>query len=506
MKIFNSEQIRKIDAFTIESEPIASVDLMERAANQLFLWCRKKYSPETKIVVFAGPGNNGGDAWALTRLLYKDGFTNIRFYNLIISDKLSPDSEINKERLKKETLVSINEINSEADFPKIGKDEWIIDGLFGSGLSRPVEGVALKLVQRINKLEIAGVISIDVPSGLFSENNLKNNPEGIICATHTLSFQFPKLAFMFAENERYVGRWEVLPIGLHQEIINKEDTPYNFIERTDIKAIVRKRDKFPHKGNYGHALIVAGSYGMMGAAVLASRAAVKSGAGLVTTHIPRLGYEIIQSSVPEALTSIDESDLIFTGINHLNNYTAIAIGPGLNTKVNTVKALKEVITNTKVPLVIDADALNILSKNRELIDILPENSILTPHPKEFDRLTMKHKSNYERFVTQLEFSKKHKLVIALKGAHTCISSPKGDVWFNSTGNPGMATGGSGDVLAGIIVSLLAQGYKAYRSAIAGVYLHGLAGDIALKSEGYNALSPSDIINKLGKAFKKIEKK
>jgi ADP-dependent NAD(P)H-hydrate dehydratase / NAD(P)H-hydrate epimerase len=504
MRIFSAEQIRAIDAYTIKNEPIASVDLMERAAMALSQWFSEKFDASAEFVFLAGPGNNGGDAWALARILFHKGFKNIRFYLLSHADKISPDSEINRQRLIEETDIKISTIKKEADFPFLSESEWIVDALFGSGLSRPLDGMAKILVDYINSSFRLGVISIDIPSGLFSEENNGSEDKSIVKANITLSLQFPKLAFFLSENESYVGNWQVLPIGLHEDIIQTTETLCHFVTKNEIKELVLPKSKFSHKGSNGHALIIAGSYGMMGAAVLATRAALRSGAGLVTAHIPRLGYEIIQTSVPEAITSIDESDLIFTDVTQLDKYSAISIGPGIKTNTNTAEAIKDLLSKVKVPLIIDADGLNILAENKNLLELLPGNTILTPHPGEFDRLTQKHHSHYQRIQSQIEFSKKHRVIIILKGAHTSISLSDGNLWFNTSGNAGMAKGGSGDVLTGVLSALLAQGYSAKHAGLIAVFIHGLAGDLAFKKKGHFALIPTDIINKLGKAFKKIE--
>ncbi len=503
MKIFTAKQIREIDAYTIKHEPVPSIDLMERAATALARWIMKRFDKKTPFLFIVGPGNNGGDGWALARLLYHFGYENLRFYLLKISDELSPDSEINRMRLIEETDIRIDSIEKEKDFPFVSKEEWIIDGLFGSGLSRPLIGLAKDLVDYINGSERFGSIAIDIPSGLFADNNTGNNGAKIR-ADYTLSFQFPKLAFLLADNESFIGDWQVLDIGLHPIKIEEEYTDFSFMERKEARGYIQPRKKFSHKGTFGHALIISGSYGMMGAATLACSAAVSSGAGLVTAHIPRLGYEIIQCAVPEALISLDESDIIFTEVNNLEKYNALAIGPGLNQKKNTSTAIFQLLENSNIPLVIDADALNIIGENKDWLKLLPKNSILTPHPKEFSRLYKDCKDAYSRLEAQIEFSKKYKVILILKGAYTSISTPEGKVTFNSTGNPGMATGGSGDVLTGIIVSLLAQGYSSESAAKLGVFVHGLAGDLALNKHGYHALTPSRIIESLGKAFKKLE--
>jgi len=505
-KIFTSEQIRKIDSHTIEYEPVASIDLMERAARQLLVWFRSRFGSDEQVKIFAGPGNNGGDGWALARLLWGEGYRNIAVYQLNIADSLSVDADINRKRLTDQTHVQIHEINDSSGFPSISGTDIIIDGLFGSGLSRPAEGITAELIHFLNGSKRKTAISIDVPSGLFSENNRDNVRNNIFRADYTLSFQFPKLAFFFPENDEFVGRWEVLPIGLHAGYISKITTIFQFVQQEDILPMFIPRKKFSHKGIYGHALLIAGSYGMYGAAVLAARAAVRSGSGLVTTHIPRTGMEIIQTSVPESLISIDESDNRFSGCPENKKYTAVGIGPGLGQEEDTGGALISLMENITVPMVIDADGLNILADTVRWRDVLPAGTILTPHPKEFERLLGNFPDSFSRLQAQLSFSQKQKCTIVLKGAHTCITTPDGRAYFNSTGNPGMAKGGSGDVLTGIITGLLAQGYPAPDAAIIGVYIHGKAGDLASKSNGQTGMTPSDMIDNIGKAFCEVEEK
>ena len=368
-------------------------------------------------------------------------------------------------------------------------------------------------MQRINALKVSRhpiqnrvttkgntVVSIDIPSGLMGEDNTGNIPENIIQANFTLTFQFPKLSFFFAENGKYIGVWEVLPIRLHPDGIALTQTDFLFIEKEEIQQIIQKRSRFGHKGSFGHALLIAGSFGKMGAAVLASKACLRAGAGLLTTHIPHFGYSIIQTAVPEAMASVDQHDSIFTEFPDLSQFSAVGVGPGINQKTNTKRALKELIEKSKLPLVIDADALNILAENKTWLEKLPENSILTPHPGEFKRLAGESANAYENIQKQIEFSKKYKVIVVLKGAFTSVSTPDGRLFFNSSGNPGMATAGSGDVLTGIILGLLAQGNSPENAALAGVYLHGLAGDLAAQKNSEYSLVAGDIVKFLGKAF------
>jgi len=505
-KFFITEQIRKIDAYTIDYEPVASIDLLERAANKLKEWIAEQYAPANNFKIFAGPGNNGGDGLALARLLWSDGFKNISVYLLYIDKKLSPDSEINLRQLMDIAPGILFSINSHSDFPEINKEDIVIDGLFGSGLSHPLEGMAAEMVQYLNGSHQEQTIAIDIPSGLFGEDNSKNNKGSILRADHTLTFQFPKLSFFFTENEEFVGEWHMLDIGLHREYIDKEQTPYQYITIDDARNRLPERKKFSHKGNYGHALLIAGSYGMMGAAILSVKAAVRAGTGLVTVHVPRKGVEVIHQSVPESLVSIDTSETQFSHYPLLDIYNAVGIGPGIGKDPRTKEGLIELLQEIHVPLVIDADGLNLLSTIKNWKQNLPEHTILTPHPKEFERLFGTFTDSFSRLQAQIEFSKKLNCVVVLKGAYTCITTPDGNVWFNTTGNPGMAKGGSGDVLTGVISGLLAQGYSTSHAAILGVFLHGMAGDLAAAEMGEYGMLPSDIVHNIGRAFNVLEKR
>jgi len=355
------------------------------------------------------------------------------------------------------------------------------------------------------------VVSIDMPSGLFFDNNNENDLNKIIHAHYTLTFQQPKLSFFFAENAAYTGQWKVLNIGLLPEAIEKQNSRYHVLQKKDIAAYIQPRNKFAHKGDFGHACLIAGSHGMMGACVLAAKACLRTGVGLVTTHIPQGENVIVQTSVPEALVSLDENPEVISQIPDLNSFSAIAIGPGIGKKQETQQAMLTLFylkntrkTNFSGSLVLDADALNILSENRDWLDMLPPNSILTPHPKEFDRLAGKSENSYQRHLKQIKMARKYSVFIVLKGAHTSIATPDGSCFFNTTGNPGMATAGSGDVLTGIIVSLLAQGWSPHRAACTGVWLHGAAGDIVALKSGQQALIAGDIIKNIGKAYKKLK--
>ena len=502
MKIFTTRQIAEIDKYTIENEPIRDIDLMERASDRMAGWLVKHIPLGKKLKIFAGPGNNGGDALAIARFMADSGYE-AEVFLIDFGKGLKGSPEINWQRLEKQNRVSLNIIESDKDIPLTDSSEIIIDGLFGSGLSRPLEGLVSEVVKKINTGD-ATIISIDIPSGLMGEDNSGNIPEHIIQADYTLTLQFPKISFFFAENEKFVGEWVVLPIGLHPDAIKKTNSSYHLMTRQEIAGILPQRSRFGHKGNMGHALLIAGSYGKMGAAILASRGCLHAGAGLVTTHVPRLGYQIIQTAVPEAMASIDPSDLMFTEFPDLSRFTSVGVGPGLDKKQNTRRALFRLLEQSDRPLVIDADALNILAEHPAWLSEVPENSILTPHPGEFRRLAGASENSYQRLMLQKDFSQKYKVVVVLKGAFTTVATPGGEVYFNPTGNPGMATGGSGDALTGIILGLLVQGLSPEQAARAGVYIHGLAGDIAKNDKSEEALIAGDIVESLGKAFVEIK--
>lgn len=498
MKILPIEKIREADAYTIEHEPITDIDLMERAATELFEWIQAKTDPIKTVRIYCGLGNNGGDGFAVGRMLANIGFT-IEIVVVRYAEKMSPSCQTNYDRIKESKEVNLIELRETNELPTIHPDDIVVDAIFGSGLSRPIKGFIGNVVDHINESK-AVIIAVDAPSGFFCDRTNVGNKGSIIKADYTLTFQFPKLGFLFPENDQYVGKWEVLYIGLHPEFIEKAEVKNFYMIGKDCMKVIKKRSKFSHKGTYGHGLLIAGSYGKMGAATLAAKAGLKAGAGLITAHIPGKGYEIMQTSVPTAMVSIDPDEKEFTKVPDLNNYNAIAVGPGIGLGEQTQKALKLLIQNTGMPLIFDADAINILGENKTWIPFIPPESIFTPHPKEFERLIGKSSDNFERNQMQRKFSIKYKAYVVLKGAHTTITCPDGTCYFNSTGNPGMATGGSGDVLTGILLGLKAQGYSSKETSVLGTYLHGVAGDIAAEKWGYEALTANNITHYLNKAF------
>ena len=496
MKIFSASLTSQADNYTIEHEPILSIDLMERAANKCIEKISEIYDTINELTIFVGPGNNGGDGLAIARLLSRRNI-NVNVFIFQFTNNFSKDFTINLQRLEDDKKVNVSYIKDVNTFPKLNKNTIIIDAIFGSGLNRKLSGFLKQVVEKINSFDLE-IISIDIPSGLFAEENVEKE-KSIVEAQHTITFQYPFLSFMFPENEKYVGKFHVVDIGISEDFINKTSTNHHYLQLKDI--ILQKRLKFSHKGTYGHAIIFAGSYGMAGASILSVRAAHRTGTGLVTAVVPKCNREIIQVSSPETILKIDNSKKYISEFPTLEKYNSLAIGPGIGLKKKTVKLLKNIIKNYDKPIVFDADAITLLSENKYLFKDIPENSIFTTHQKEFERLVGKSSNDFERLQMQISFAKKHKVIVLLKGASTSIALPSGDVFFNSTGNPGMATGGSGDVLTGIIVSLLAQNYTPKDAAIFAVFMHGLSGDIAEAKKGQNALIASDIINYLPEAIK-----
>lgn len=498
MKILTSKQIKELDSYTIEHEPISSIDLMERAARAIVKEIASRWSAETRFVVFCGPGNNGGDGLAVARLLSSAGYqTEAYLFNT--TGRLSPDCFANKKRLQEETKAQFHEVLSEFEFPKLQENSIVIDALFGTGLHRPLEGGFAGLVSRINRSKVP-IVSIDIPSGLMSEGEVTNEKRVVIHASLTLTLGMPKLSFFFAENERVVGEWKVLDISLHPQGIALLDCGIALTEKDEICKILHPRSKFAHKGNMGHVLLVSGKYGMCGATVLAAKACLRSGAGKLTIHSARMNNDILQIAVPEAILSHDASDLKVTQAIDTSIYSALAVGPGLGEDEETAEAVLRLISRHSGELVIDADGLNILSTHKNGLTSLPKDSILTPHPKEFERLAGRCHNSYERFVKAREMSRSLHCYIILKGHNSMIFSPDERVYINPTGNAGMATAGSGDVLTGIVSALLARGYTALEAARLGTFLHGFAGDLAAAELGEESLTASDIIAYLPQAF------
>lgn len=474
---------------------------MERAANAIAVEIMTRFLPTQRIVVVAGPGNNGGDALAVARMLIEQGYSRVEIYLFNVTGKLSHDCNVERERLLAMEGIAFTEITRTFTPPALSKSDVVVDGLFGSGLREPLQGGFQAVAVYINESG-AFVISIDLPSGLFCEWNSNTDRRHMVHANLTLAFQLPRLAFFFAENHHVIGEWKLLDIGLDEMAIRKMQTNYRMVDAQNIAPLIHRRLPFTGKRDYGSLLIFAGSTGMTGAAVLAARAALHAGAGLVTVHGARRGSDIVQTAVPESMYEPDRGDHFITDMKVHHNHQAVAVGPGIGTQDATINALEMLLQNCKSPLILDADALNCIAKRPTLLQLVPPETIITPHIGEFDRLFGDQRSSEDRLKTALEMARRYGLIIVLKGHHTTVVRPNGMVYFNTTGNPGMATAGAGDVLTGIIAAFVAQGYQPHFAAFIGVYIHGLAGDIAAEKWGQFGVTAGAIADCAGLAIAK----
>ncbi|RYY99196.1 MAG: NAD(P)H-hydrate dehydratase [Chitinophagaceae bacterium] len=499
MKIFTAEQVRAWDAATVDESGGTSLDLMERAATCCTGWLLANLPAGAPFAIFCGRGNNGGDGLAIARLLAAAGRSATAY--ILLPDRAgSPDFEANRERLGG-TRVAVHAIDEGGSLPRLRPGTIVVDALFGSGLNKPLEGVAAPLVAHLNDSGLP-IIAIDLPSGLFMGRSSLGNP--MVQAQHTLTFGTPKLALLLQENAPYIGEVHVLDIGLSERWAEGARSPYFYTTRDVVSARFQRRPRFAHKGRFGHLLLAAGARGKMGAALLAARAAARSGVGLLSCHLPRCGEPVFPAALPEAMLALDRSDECLTALpGDIGRFNAVAIGPGIGTTDPVAELLERYLQHSPGPMVLDADALNILAQHPYWLLRLPPGSILTPHPKEFDRLFGAHASDFDRVETAIRQAEILKSVVLLKGHHTLVALPGGMGGFNSTGNAGMARGGSGDTLTGILGALLAQGYSAPDAALLGVYLHGLAGDYAAAAHSAEAMLPSDLIDHLGDAFRSL---
>jgi hydroxyethylthiazole kinase-like uncharacterized protein yjeF len=513
MNLLSAAQIRALDQTTIREQRTTSTALMERAAIALAGWVHSHYTPAEarEILLLCGPGNNGGDGLALARLLFMAGYA-VRL-GLLPAAKYSDDYQYNHHVLPK--VIPITELQADA-LPAIEPGTLVIDALFGTGLSRPLDGLAAAVVQHLNASH-ARVVAVDLPSGLLADGPQPDPAAPVVHAAHTLSFGLPKLAFLLPQNAEYVGEWHILNIGLSQAFIDQAATPWHLTRLPGVRGFdaalaapksdvtLPRRGKFAYKNTFGHALLLAGSRGKMGAAVLAAGACLRGGVGLLTVRVPADGYAILQTTRPEAMCLPDPQPDFLSELPALKPYQAIGIGPGLGQEEASRAVLEKLLREVQVPLVIDADALNLLAENRELLDLLPENTVLTPHIGEFTRLTEKARDDYHRLDLLREFAQQRRCVVVLKGAYTAVAAPDGEVYFNSTGNPGMGTGGSGDVLTGLLLALRAdQRLDALLATRLAVLAHGHAGDLAAAETGEAGLIAGDLVQHIGPALRQLE--
>ncbi|PIQ46908.1 MAG: bifunctional ADP-dependent NAD(P)H-hydrate dehydratase/NAD(P)H-hydrate epimerase [Cytophagales bacterium CG12_big_fil_rev_8_21_14_0_65_40_12] len=496
IKILSAEQIRQWDEFTIQKEPVSSIDLMERASAAFVQEFTKRVTSDASIEVICGPGNNGGDGFAIARMLQLQGFR-VKCFLIDFGAKLSVDCRTNYNRFSQNNEVTI--IRNSADLAL--EADLILDALFGSGLNRPINGLAAEVIVKVNQFK-AKKVALDIPSGLFADK-VELQTE-VFKADWTITFQVPKLTFLIPETGFFVGEWTAVSIGLRQDFLEGIQTDYYLLEKSDIKPEFFWRKKFDHKGVFGKVLLIAGSKGKMGAAFLAAKACLRSGAGLLTVHIPSSGNAILQSLLPEAMVSLDEHEDYSTKLNEVDGYDVIAVGPGIGTNKATGEMLNQLLSSMNKPMVFDADALNLLSRDNKLLDMIPEHSILTPHLGEYNRLFGEAINGLDRIRKISSFAEQKKLVIILKGAHTAIAGPFGKVYFNSTGNAGMATAGSGDVLTGILTAFMARKIESVSSAMLGVYIHGWAGDLAQNKVGKTSLMASDLLCNLPEVLNNVD--
>ena len=497
MKIFSAAQLHEADKVTTEKHGITPLDLMERAGTQIFNWLHQRMQgAQVPVHIFCGIGNNGGDGLVVGRLLIEHGYK-VHIYVANFTDKRSKCFLINYDRIKETTKNWPHLMTSEADFPEIYPDDVIIDAIFGIGLNRAPEGWVKSLIQYLNQ-QRAFKLAIDIPSGLHANMPVADR-DAVIRANHTLTFQAPKLAFFLPESGEFVPYHEVIDIGLDPEYLYTTEPLAQLIFKNEARQFYKQREKYSHKGDYGHVLIVGGSYGKIGAVVLSARAAYRTGAGLVTSFVPKCGYEIVQTALPEAMTVTDAFDHLISEIDDVPEAQAAAIGMGIGTDERTIIALKKYFSETKSQLVIDADAINCIAMDDSLKELIPKHSVLTPHPGELRRLVGEWKDDYDKLERTKKFATDHQCIVLIKGANS-VTVFENKLYINTTGNPGMATGGSGDVLSGMIAALLAQGYDPLLATVFATYLHGMAGNIVSQSNSFEAVMAGDLTDTIGKAF------
>jgi NAD(P)H-hydrate epimerase len=490
MIILESPRIREWDRYTIQNEPIKAVDLMERAANACVKWLHENGFRGRSFSIYCGKGNNGGDGLAIARILSSLG-EKVSVQVLEFGHKGSLEFQENLVRLHT-TPVPVTFISEVSSLHPIPSEDVIIDALFGTGIDKPLEGLAAAVAVHINNAS-GNVVSIDIPSGLYPDRSSLGHT--IVKATHTLSFQCLKLAFLMPENAPFMGQVHLLDIGLHPDFPKLFEPHYHFFDESMAAAVYRHRQPFAHKGMQGHAALVVGATGMMGAAILAARACLRSGVGKLTCFIPPEGLEILQVSVPEAICKMREVEL--NGRKALGEtFNAMGIGPGIGTSERSSQLIADLLESYEGRLVLDADALNILGAHPLRIGKWPSKTIITPHIGEWVRLAGKSHDDFERLEQVKAFSREHDCIVVLKGRFTFIASPEGKCYFNGSGNSGLAKAGTGDVLTGIITSYLAQGYAPLEAALLGVYVHGRAADEAIKTISIDSLMASDVIDRL----------
>lgn len=518
MKILKSSEMKEIDRASIEEFGIPGPVLMENAGLQV-TWALTGRYPEPaaeKIVIVAGRGNNGGDGLVAARHLLNAG-ASPKVLLLASRADVKGDAAVNLAIAEK-LGIAVNEIRSAEEWGRrraeLRQATVIVDALFGTGLAKPLEGLYAKAVEDINKAP-GFTISVDIPSGLSSDTFEVIGP--CVKADLTVTFAAPKIAHVFPPAEEFVGDLLVTDISVPPSLLAKPGLKLELIEAESVEPFFAPRPRDTHKGDYGHLLVVSGSLGKTGAAALAGRAALKSGAGLVTVATPLSCLPAVARSMMELMTEpLEETptrsisvDALSRALELMKGKDALLLGPGLSTHPSTAEFVRLFIPEIKVPAVIDADALNIISGDPEILDMascLEAPVVFTPHPGEFARLAGRPIADVLKFRLEMApaFAEKYGVILVLKGYRTLVAAPDGRVFVNATGNPGMATGGSGDVLSGIIAGGLMQNKDALGAVIAAVYAHGLSGDHAAGRLSEKAMTAGDILRFLPEALKELE--
>lgn len=500
LKIYNQD-----NTFALEHQSTSlggaysSLDLCEQLANAFCAQFQRDFKGAHRVIVFAGPGANGAVALAIGRILSAFGH-NVESVVLNPTGLLTDDCLINFRRMVDAGLAA-REVTTSFNPPVIGARDIVIDGICGIDLAVPFEGDLAQVSRYINT-KARVILAVDIPSGLMAEDNASNHLDNVIRATYTYTFHGPKLSFLLADTAQYVGEWKVVDIGLESSLPQGASGVRSFVfTASDFEGAIPPRKRHTHKYNYGKVALIAGSQGMMGAALLAGRSCMRSGVGHLTLHVPKGAEMMVHVALPEALVQSDKSAQYFTMFENAASYDAIAVGPGLGRQFDSAAALDGLLALYRKPLLIDADAIHILAANNDLLAKLPEDTIITPHAGELDALVGASSSDYERLMKAKELAIKYKIIIVLKGAYTATCSKNGNVVFNASGNPGMATAGTGDVLTGCMLALLGRGFRPLHAALFANYICGYAGDLYSQEYSQESLMASDVVANIPRVFK-----
>jgi len=499
MKIFNADQLAELDSLSCKEQAISSWELMERAAKKAYAVIKTEVKTNS-VCLLAGSGNNGGDGLAIAYFLAQDGYE-VTVYLVNYASSRSKDNQKNLVRLKNQSKVKLIDFDENAVLPHLESKTTFIDAIFGVGLNRPMPDFIQNLIKKINET-VLKTIAIDVPSGMYI-NQIPSETEIVFKADITLTFQSPKLSFYLPDYSECIGSIKILDIGLSLKGINQMESNSIYVDLKYAQSKYNRRQRFSHKGTYGHALIVGGSQYMLGSVLLSSASCMRSGVGKTSVMMPKRGHSSLLHYLPEAMLVQTDSESFITYRNLEFTPQSIGIGVGIGQSSEALKALKSWLASSENPMVIDADALNLIANNKELLQLIPSCSILTPHPGELQKLIGQWQNDVDKLNKIKTFSKTWDVVVLAKDAYSlCVY--KDSVYVNSTGNSGLATAGSGDVLTGLLTGLLAQGYKSVNAALLGAFLHGQAGDLALEETSEESLIASDIVHYMGRSFGKLK--